>query len=444
MLPGGQQCRHGDADVGGTSRGLLAVDALRDLAQRLQAGAGGGDREVPALPESAGLQARRGSRESVVTSAPNADAVGIGVSRGPLSEPSWLCARLTGSSFAWVRRTGELSEGSTVMTTHAIREATTAAPKTSATQRRRPGQPRTVRRRATRYRPERAPLLAGARGAASRAAGRRARPVRAGSARPAPGARRCSQQQLADAAKLHRVAIARLEEGRQRPTRQACGRSRGRCARSCDRGWRWTSGCDGPSGRASGTAGAPGPDRGGDARPARDGTRATGRCSGQGDTLGTATCAFLDEIARGFEPSMRVRGPDAAPTPAWGCAPRPADAGPRDAGADRPPRPRPTAGPGRARPDRAAPPRPPDQRQQRSTKMQMRARLSSDDQGWRQNRHDHHKGRARTLTSDRVSPQLSAHSPRLCRRPAGRGSRSLRLPPARRLLHLLGAELAIR
>jgi hypothetical protein len=36
----------------------------------------------------------------------------------------------------------------------------------------------------------------------------------------------------------------------------------------------------------------------------------------------------------------------------------------------------------------------------------MRARLS-DDQGWRQNRHDHHKGCARTPTSDRVSPQLS-------------------------------------
>ena len=36
----------------------------------------------------------------------------------------------------------------------------------------------------------------------------------------------------------------------------------------------------------------------------------------------------------------------------------------------------------------------------------MRARLS-DDQGWRKNRHDHHKGCARTPTSDRVSPQLS-------------------------------------
>jgi len=31
--------------------------------------------------------------------------------------------------------------------------------------------------------------------------------------------------------------------------------------------------------------------------------------------------------------------------------------------------------------------------------MQVRARLSSDDQGWRENRHDHHQGRARTLTS---------------------------------------------
>jgi hypothetical protein len=48
--------------------------------------------------------------------------------------------------------------------------------------------------------------------------------------------------------------------------------------------------------------------------------------------------------------------------------------------------------------------------------MQMRARLSND-HGWRQNRHDHHKGRARILTSGRVSPQLNAHSPRLCRHP---------------------------
>jgi hypothetical protein len=99
----------------------------------------------------------------VVTSAPNADAVAIGVSRGPLSEPSWLCARLTGSSYAWVRRTGELSAGPTVMTTHAIREATTAAPKTSANATATTRTTRTVRRRATRYRPERAPLLAGAR-----------------------------------------------------------------------------------------------------------------------------------------------------------------------------------------------------------------------------------------------------------------------------------------
>jgi hypothetical protein len=50
----------------------------------------------------------------------------------------------------------------------------------------------------------------------------------------------------------------------------------------------------------------------------------------------------------------------------------------------------------------------------------MRARLSND-HGWRQNRHDHHKGRARILTSGRVSPQLNAHSPRLCRHP-GAGS----------------------
>ena len=72
---------------------------------------------------------------------------------------------------------------------------------------------------------------------------------------------------------------------------------------------------------------------------------------------------------------------------------------------------------GPARPDRVARPRPPGRRRQRSTMMQARARLSSDDQGWRENRQDHHQSRARTLTSARVSPQLSAHSPRLCRPP---------------------------
>ena len=132
-----------------------------------------------------------GTWESVVTSAPNADAVGIWVSRGPLSEPSWFCARLTGSSYAWVRRTGELSEGSTVMTTHAIREATTAAPKTSAKATATTRTTRTVRRRATRYRPERAPLLAVARGSARRCAGsaaRRADPAAArGRSEAAPG-----------------------------------------------------------------------------------------------------------------------------------------------------------------------------------------------------------------------------------------------------------------
>jgi hypothetical protein len=133
-------------------------------------------------------RARCGSRESVVTSAPNADAVAIGVSRGPLSEPSWLCARLTGSSYAWVRRTGELSAGPTVMTTHAIREATTAAPKISANA---TATTRTVRRRATRYRPERAPLLAGARCAASWACRTpSASGSRAGRRDAAPGARR--------------------------------------------------------------------------------------------------------------------------------------------------------------------------------------------------------------------------------------------------------------
>jgi transcriptional regulator with XRE-family HTH domain len=55
---------------------------------------------------------------------------------------------------------------------------------------------RTVRRRATRYRPERARVGATL---------RRERGL-------------LTQQQLADAAKLHRVTIARLEEGRQRPT----------------------------------------------------------------------------------------------------------------------------------------------------------------------------------------------------------------------------------
>jgi len=31
--------------------------------------------------------------------------------------------------------------------------------------------------------------------------------------------------------------------------------------------------------------------------------------------------------------------------------------------------------------------------------MQLRARFSSDDRDWRENRHDHHQGRARALTS---------------------------------------------
>ena len=52
----------------------------------------------------------------------------------------------------------------------------------------------------------------------------------------------------------------------------------------------------------------------------------------------------------------------------------------------------------------------------------MRARLSND-HGWRQNRHDHHKGRARIPTSGRVSPQVNVHSPRLCRRPVARATK---------------------
>ena len=54
----------------------------------------------------------------------------------------------------------------------------------------------------------------------------------------------------------------------------------------------------------------------------------------------------------------------------------------------------------------------------------MRARLSND-HGWRQNRYDHHKGRARILTSGRVSPQVNVHSPRLCRRPGPRPAAEL-------------------
>ena len=69
-----------------------------------------------------------------------------------------------------------------------------------------------------------------------------------------------------------------------------------------------------------------------------------------------------------------------------GRAPRPGRGGPRGACADRPPRASTSAGPGRAQPDRVAPPRPPGRRQQRSTRMQTRARLSSDDQAWCENR----------------------------------------------------------
>jgi hypothetical protein len=89
MLPGGQQCRHGDADVGGTSRGLLAVDAFRDLAQRLQADAGVGDREVQTLPESAGLQARRGVVGVGGDGCAERGRGGDLGAAGALSEPSW-------------------------------------------------------------------------------------------------------------------------------------------------------------------------------------------------------------------------------------------------------------------------------------------------------------------------------------------------------------------
>jgi hypothetical protein len=58
-------------------------------------------------------------------------------------------------------------------------------------------------------------------------------------------------------------------------------------------------------------------------------------------------------------------------------------------------------------------PRPPGQRQRRSTKIQMRARLSGV-QGWRQNRHDHHQSRVHTLTSI-ACRRSSAPSLRLCR-----------------------------
>ena len=50
--------------------------------------------------------------------------------------------------------------------------------------------------------------------------------------------------------------------------------------------------------------------------------------------------------------------------------------------------------------------------------MQTRARLSSDDRAWRQNR----LITTRAVPAPylhRVSPQVSAYSPRLCRRPAG-------------------------
>jgi hypothetical protein len=63
--------------------------------------------------------------------------------------------------------------------------------------------------------------------------------------------------------------------------------------------------------------------------------------------------------------------------------------------------------------------------------MQMRARLSND-HGWRQNRHDHHKGRARILISGRVSPQVNVHSPRLCRRPGRPGDVFIMQHPANR------------
>src|SRR5215216_240890 len=76
--------------------------------------------------------------------------------------------------------------------------------------------------------------------------------------------------------------------------------------------------------------------------------------------------------------------------------------------------------------------------------MKTRARPSSDDQGWRRNRHDHPRDRARPHTPGRVSAQLSARSPRLCRAPgvlagvcAGLGQRFGLDPWPARLLFVL-------
>jgi hypothetical protein len=58
VLTVGQQRGHRVGDVGGQSRGLLAIDAFRDLAHGLQADPGGGAGEVQTLPEAPDLQAQ--------------------------------------------------------------------------------------------------------------------------------------------------------------------------------------------------------------------------------------------------------------------------------------------------------------------------------------------------------------------------------------------------
>ena len=104
------------------------------------------------------------------------------------------------------------------------------------------------------------------------------------------------------------------------------------------------------------------------------------------------------------------------------------------------------AGPAPARPDRVAAAPPPDRRRQRSDKDETRARLSSDDQGWRENRHDHHQRPCPHPYLDRVSPQLSARSPRLCRPPAARGheQRGAASIPIGRAVGLLAGWWALR
>jgi transcriptional regulator with XRE-family HTH domain len=110
-----------------------------------------------------------------------------------------------------------------------------------------------------------------------------------------------TQQQLADAAKLDRKTIARLENGRRRPTAASIWA----IARALRTDLRSRVALDE---RLRRCAGASFRDYGRRPRAAHERMRVQlameqgdGPVFGPGDNLGTAVCAYFDEIARRFE-----------------------------------------------------------------------------------------------------------------------------------------------